>query len=259
MTPKHNLTPCILNLNDENWLAYSLQSLSGFFNKFVIYDVGSSDRSKEIIDWFVQKEKNYVDFVVRYLPFVEPSVQGVFRNSMIAEADSEWYWLVDSDEIYNPDDIRKVIKHMSKDHPHGDLIKPYGLVRRVEVTEKWDGRGLMSGTGAFNAYGLEENRKHHRVYHRTAFWKGPHPGEEPAKYQQKDSTEFWIPDVTCYHFHNTSRSSKDAEVPRRIERRSQATYHRGPLLPFDALKEIPILRQKFEDFPRNPSLTCLVP
>ncbi len=247
---KHNLVPVILNMNDEFWLPYSLNCLTGFFNKYVIYDVGSTDRSKEIIDWFVQKEKNNADFVVRYLPFVDPVVQGTFRNSMIAEADSEWYFIVDSDEVYSPDGLRSLIKCMhNMDVLRSDVpfeFKPYGLVRRVEVCE-----------GLTEAYGQQENRKHHRVYHRTAYWLGSHPGEEVAKYPQKDATEFWIPDVTCYHFHNTHRSSKDAEVPKRLVRRSQSTYHRGPLLPFNALKELPILRKQIEDFPVNPSLQKL--
>ena len=240
MLRKHRLVPVILNMNDEFWLPYSLHSLSGFFNKYVIYDVGSTDRSKEIIDWFYQKEKNNADFVIRYLPFVDPVVQGTFRNSMIAEADSEWYFIVDSDEIYNPDDLRKINLEMC--HNHTNENTPYGIVRRVEVVE-----------GFNKAYGLDTNLSHHRIYHNTAYWKGTHPGEEPVR-KQNQHTEFWIPDVTCYHFHNTARSSKDADVPKRIQRRSQATYHRGPLLPFDALKEVPILRTWFEDFPRNPSL-----
>ena len=243
MQRKHNLVPVILNMNDEFWLPYSLAALSGFFDKYVIYDVGSTDRSKEIIDWFHQKEKNNADFVIRYLPFVEPSVQGTFRNSMIAEADSDYYFIVDSDEVYNPEDLRKILKFMQYDEdacPYEG--KPYGLVRRVEIIE-----------GLSQAYGLEDRLSHHRVYHNTAYWKGTHPGEEPVK-SQKESTEFWIPDVVCYHFHNTSRSSKDADVPKRIQRRSQATYHRGELKTFDTLQQIPILRSGFEDFPRNPTL-----
>jgi glycosyltransferase involved in cell wall biosynthesis len=244
---KHNLVPVILNMNDEFWLPYSLAALSGFFHKYVIYDVGSTDRSKEIIDWFVQKEKNNADFVVRYLPFVEPAVQGTFRNSMIAEADSDWYFIVDSDEVYNPEDLRKISQFMQP--WDGDLQqgkyrveKPYGIVRRVEIVE-----------GLETAYGLEDRLSHHRVYHNTAYWKGTHPGEEPVKVQ-KETTEFWIPDAVCYHFHNTSRSSKDADVPKRVQRRSQATYHRGQLKPFNTLKEVPILRGQIEDFPRNPTL-----
>lgn len=235
-----NVVPVILNMNDEYWLQYSLASLAGHFNRYVIYDVGSTDRSKDIIDWFVQKEKTRADFFVRYLPFVDPVVQGCFRNSMIAEADSDWYFIVDADELYTPEHLRKLTSIMSM---HNACIKPYGLVRRLEVVEGLD-----------RAYGQTEDRKHHRVYHRTAYWKGTHPGEVAAKYKQFDPHEFWIPDVTCYHFHNTSRSSKDSEVPKRIERRGQATYHRGELLPVEVVKELPILLNRYEDFPVNPSL-----
>ena len=243
----HNLVPVILNLNDEYWLQYCLAALSGHFPRYVIYDVGSTDRSKDIIDWFVQKEKSRADFFVRYLPFVDPVVQGCFRNSMIAEADSEWYFIVDSDEIYKPEHLRAIQNAMfyQQCDAYGNLRleKPYGLVRRVEVVEGLD-----------KAYGQTENRKHHRVYHSSAYWKGTHPGEVAANFKQEDKYEFWIPDVTCYHFHNTNRSSKDSEVPKRIERRAQPTYHRGELLPIEVVKDLPILLNRYEDFPVNPSL-----
>lgn len=239
----HNLVPVILNMNDEYWLQYSLASLAGHFNRYVIYDVGSTDRSKDIIDWFVQKEKKRADFFVRYMPFVDPVVQGCFRNSMIAEADADWYFIVDSDEIYTPEDLRTLWRHVNLQAVVAEDFKPYGLVRRLEVVEGLD-----------QAYGTTENRKHHRVYHRSAYWKGTHPGEVAAKYKQIEANEFWIPEVTCYHFHNTNRSSKDSEVPKRIERRGQATYHRGELKPLEVVRDLPILLNKYEDFPVNPSL-----
>lgn len=245
----HNLVPVILNMNDEYWLQYSLASLAGHFNRYVIYDVGSTDKSKDIIDWFVQREKKRADFFVRYMPFVDPVVQGCFRNSMIAESESEWYFIVDSDELYKPEDLRAIVKYMSETgymcmlSSNPNDYKPYGLVRRVEVVE-----------GLTQAYGTTENRAHHRVYHKSAYWKGTHPGEVAARYKQFEPNEFWIPSATCYHFHNTNRSSKDADVPKRIERRGQATYHRGELLPLEVVKDLPILLNRYEDFPVNPSL-----
>lgn len=246
-----DLVPVILNMNDEYWLPYCLESLAGHFNRFVIYDVGSTDRSKDIIDWFVQKEKTRADFFVRYLPFVDPVVQGTFRNSMIAEAASEWYFIVDSDELYKPEDIREIKRVMKETvglrHPLAAIpYPPYGLVRRFEVVEGLD-----------KVYGLKDERKHHRIYHRSAYWKGSHPGEVAAAYPQNRANEFWIPNVVCYHFHNTVRSSKDSEVPKRIERRNQPTYHRGELLSHEVVKDLPILLRRFEDFPVNPSLKRL--
>lgn len=240
--PKHNIVPVILTMNDEYWLPYCLASIAGHFDKYVIYDVGSTDRSKEIIDWFVQKNQKRSDMFVRYLPKCDPVVQGTFRNSMIAEADSQHYFIVDADEIYKPEAIRQIIRSTSDPRYLATELRPYGVVQRVEVTE-----------GLTQAYGLGMNLSHHRLYHSSAYWKGTHPGEV-AVYPQNKNTEYWIPDVTCYHFHNTNRSTKDSEVPKRIERRSQATYHRGELLPLEVVKELPILLKRFEDFPVNPSL-----
>jgi len=249
-----------MNLNDENWLSFCLLSLSGFFNRYVIYDIGSTDRSKEIIDWFVQKEKHNADFVVKYLPFVDPIVQGSLRNSMFQEANADWNFMVDSDEIYKPEDLRNLLLHVSNLTPE----RHYGIVRRVEVCEFAVGRAIQfpnevwkSEVALNKAYGMIDELKHHRLYHHTTYASGPHPGETFDAPKQKDSTEFWVPNVTCYHFHSTYRSSRDKDVPKRIERRSQSTYHRGPLLPFDALKELPILRHGIEDFPLNPSLQAL--
>ena len=75
------LVPVVLVMNDEFYLPYVLESTRGFFKKYVIYDVGSTDRTPEIIDWWVDTNPD-VEFVVRKLPFVDPKVQGTFRNSM---------------------------------------------------------------------------------------------------------------------------------------------------------------------------------
>ena len=237
----YNLVPVILTMNDEYWLPYALESLAGHFNRYVIYDVGSTDRTKDIIDWFAQKEKKRADLFIRYLPFVPPVVQGTFRNSMIAEAEAEWYFIVDADEVYKPEALRTIFNTVS----NMDDSKPYGVVNRFEVTE-----------GLTHAYGTTSFLPHHRVYHRTAYWQGAHPGEV-AVIPQKSSNEFTITHATCYHFHNTNRSTKDSEVPKRIERRKQATYHRGELAPLEVVKELPILLQRFEDFPVNPSLKLI--
>jgi len=121
--------------------------------------------------------------------------------------------------------------------------KLYGVVRRVEISPDLTRR-------------YSELRTHHRLYHRTAIFEGPHPGERP-EIEQKPINEVQIPEVLCYHFHNTLRSSKESDALKRQERKQQHTYHPGELLPFDLLKEVPILRRPIEDFPVAPALRKL--
>lgn len=224
----------VLVSNDEMWLPYALEASRGFFSRYVIYDVGSTDKTPDIIDWFYESQKGDSTFYIRKLPMVSPSVQGTFRNSMIAEALSEYYFLLDGDEIYTQESYNTIVNSSLGD-------KLYGVVRRIEVAEN-----LIS------AYGTEKRIPHHRLYHRTAIWKGNHPGEVPF-FNQTPDRELQI-DATCYHFHNCERSSKDAEVPRRIERRARPTYRPGQPETFNVLKQLPILQKPIEDFPLNPRL-----
>jgi glycosyltransferase involved in cell wall biosynthesis len=233
----------VLVKDDEYWLPYALLASEGFFDRYVIYDVGSTDRTSDIIRWFTEKNKGTYEFFVRQLPMVPPIVQGAFRNSQFAEARTDWIFMLDADELYSPYSYQNICAGIDEIAKNPYTL--YGIVPRIEVCE-----------GLGSAYGLDRKVSHHRVYHRTAIFTGPHPGEAPLV-EQRPKNEYWIKDATCYHFHNTARSTKDAEVPKRIERRSRGTYHPGEAKAFDLFRALPILKNKIEDFEPNPVLKNL--
>jgi hypothetical protein len=237
----HDLAAVVLVSNDEYWLPYVLHGVSGWFDRMVIYDVGSTDKTRDIIEWFVAKEKHRTDFYVRMLPMCDPKIQGAFRNSMIAEAGTDYYWILDGDELYGSwyettiKNFTNRLKVEKKSHPR--LV--YGVIQRTEVSADLK-----------NEY--SEIRTHHRLYHRSAIWKGTHPGEEPV-IRQDSKTEIHQR-IYCWHMHNTRRSSKEEETPGRIRRKLQKTYHPGNLCSVDILQELPQLRQPIENFPVCPAL-----
>lgn len=235
-----NLTACVLVLNDEYFLPYALEASRGFFSRYVIYDVGSTDRTKDIIRWFRESNRD-TEYFVRDFDFVPTrSVQGAFRNSMIAEARTDYYYILDGDEVYNYEDYYR----LSKAWEFFEYSKRlYGVVNRLELspclTRKYS-----------------KLRTHHRVYNRLAIFDGPHPGER-ALIEQRANNEYHILEILCHHFHNAERSSKESEALKRQERKQQHTYHPGELLPYDLLKEVPILRKPILDFPVSPALRKL--
>lgn len=235
------LVPTILVMNDMWYLPYVLESLRGRFKRYVIYDAGSEDETLNIIDWFTETEN--AEFFVRKLPFCIPKVQGCYRNSMMVEAESEWTFMVDGDEIYSREALDLLAGNFGLIN---SLDKPlYGVVSRREMS-----------TNLLHKY--SEDKTHHRLYRRNAYFVGNHPGEAP-RYKQKPSNEFagCMLEVLCHHFHNALRSPLEGSVPKRLDRKDQGTYHPGELVPFDLLKELPILRKPIGSFQVSPDLEKL--
>lgn len=237
------LTPVVLVCNEEYWLPYVLEASRGHFSRYVIYDVGSTDRTREIITWFRDTSPG-VQFVVKFKPMCDPVVQGSFRNSMIPEAEAPFYLILDGDEIYSPEDyanLQRAAELMNVMHAR----KLYGMVRRQEWT-----------ADLTKAYGQNRCTPHHRIYSRDAYFRGTHPGERPVP-EIGRSNEQWFQSIVCHHFHHPDRSPKDAEVPGRADRKNNATYHRGEALPADLFQQLPILRKPIESFAVAPVLAEL--
>jgi len=233
-----NCAALILVQNDEYFLSYTLGSTIGLFEKYIVYDVGSSDSTKNILNAFVDQMKDSADFVVRFLPDCPPKVQGVFRNSMIAEAGTDFYYLLDGDEVYPPASLQAIRENYDEFTSSGRL---YGVVWRTEVARNLKGK-------------FSEIRTHHRLYHRTATWGGSHPGEYPI-IKQEPNTEFMFSKLSnIYHFHNTDRSSMDHLSHKRADRKNKKTYSPGVIEEFNLLEEVPILRKPIMNFPVNPYL-----
>lgn len=237
------VTPVVLVKNDAYWLPYALESISGHFDRMVIYDVGSTDFTRDVIDWFVDKEK-FTEFLVRKLPHCPPEVQVTFRNSMIAEAGSPCYLIVDGDEVYRREDLDRISRIGMKlldAHEINSRVR-YGVFRRVEVSPDLKQK-------------YSEERTHHRLYHRSAIWDGTHPGEE-AVYEQNHKSELDFPAIRLLHLHNAQRSPKEEDALSRMKRKSQRTYHPGTLANWNVLEEYPLLKQRLP-FPVCPALEAL--
>ena len=220
----------VLVKNDQYWLPYALESTRNLFNNYVIYDINSLDNTKEVICDFINSLPSDVTVSLRLLPECSPDIQGCFRNSMIAESLTDWYFILDGDEVYSHESvlaIKRDFESMVKAHSTNPK-KIYGVLKRVEVGENLQ-------------YRYDETKSHHRIYHRTAIWKGTHPGEIPVV-KQCENTEFYFnDDAICYHFHNANRSPFEAFALKRLKRKAQQTYHPGKLVPFNIFKTLPIL------------------
>ncbi len=239
-----NPSVMVLVKNESYFLPYVLKQCEGIFDSYVIYDIDSTDNTREIIEWFVGRNDGKADFMVRYMPDLPKEVQGAFRNSMIVEGRRPIYLILDGDELYTKEDLHH-IKACAEDLKVNHAFqneKRFGVFKRVELNPEMTMQ-------------YSRRRSHHRLYTRDAFWTGTHPGEVSG-YKQDEKSEEWY-DITCWHFHNAVRSPDEKSVLKRIERKAKKTYHPGELEPVSILEEVPILNHRVESFPVSPALEAL--
>lgn len=242
---KDKLCPLVITKNDSYWLPYSLNSIRGYFKKIVMYDVDSRDGSKEILEFFKKEfEGDGMEVVLEHFPDMAPREQIALKNAQIAEAGMDYYFTLDSDEVYNENSLNFLKDEFPDFLASGRL---YGIVRRVEVRHD-----------LVTAHGVSSYVPHHRVYSfRHCGWKGTHPQEFAAIKQKPENEYKFSENVICYHFHGTYRSPMELSVPKRMDRKNKPTYTPGEIEKFDLFQRLPALTTSIKNFLPNPALVQL--
>ncbi len=100
--------------NEEKWLWYSVTSIIAYVDKVLLWDTGSTDNSIQI-----EKEllKKYPDkIVLKSRPQKTADEFTEVRQEMLEETFADWILMLDADEVWYGESIKKVI----------DLIKNKG-------------------------------------------------------------------------------------------------------------------------------------
>ena len=128
----------VLVKNEQYFLPYVLKQCEDIFDSFVIYDVGSTDETVRIIDWFYERNKDYADIVIRKLPHCSPPVQGTFRNSMIIEGQRPIYFILDGSGRMEIDGVVRSVD------PGDAILIPPGAWHEITATADGDLRFLCA-------------------------------------------------------------------------------------------------------------------
>lgn len=157
--------------NEENWIFYAINSVLPNVSAMIIYDTGSDDNTVQIIKsinspkiWFGEKGK------------VDAAKMVALRNEQIEKTKTDWFMLVDGDEIY-PLRIFDQIKQ--KENYFGIYLRNYLCVGDVwhKLQERYGKYELCGHIGHLNL----------RFYRKLPGWKWL--GEYPLEYYASSSGE----------------------------------------------------------------------
>jgi glycosyltransferase involved in cell wall biosynthesis len=99
------LTVHCLVRDEDQWIWYALNSILPFADKILIYDTGSIDKTLEIIER-IQSPK------IILTKKIASSRQDLvtYRQEQLANTSTEWFMLLDGDEIWPEVEIKKLLK-----------------------------------------------------------------------------------------------------------------------------------------------------
>ena len=102
------ITAHCLVKNEARFVWYSVMSVIDHVDKVLLWDTGSTDETVKIIKEIKKFRKNKVD--LRFLDSVTPDEFAKVRQQMLDETISDWFIVVDGDEIWWEESIRKVVE-----------------------------------------------------------------------------------------------------------------------------------------------------
>jgi glycosyltransferase involved in cell wall biosynthesis len=104
--------------NEESWLWYSTSSVVRYLDKILIWDTGSTDKTVEVIKLLQKKYKDNIVF--RQYGEVDPLSFAKARQEMLDQTNSDWFMVIDGDEIWWDESIKKLVNTINT---QGDKIE----------------------------------------------------------------------------------------------------------------------------------------
>jgi glycosyltransferase involved in cell wall biosynthesis len=221
--------------NEEKWIWYSVMSVIDFVDRILIWDTGSTDKTVEIIDEIKKRYPNKVVF--REVGDINPQEFTKVRQKMLEETTADWFIVVDGDEIWWEESIRKVAQVISRSSSKTGIesivvpnILPIGDIFHYQ--EEAAGKYKLAGKkGHYNLRvvnteitGLKSDKPHG-----TWGWVD----KDGKMIQDRDPKKILFVDTPYLHTTFLQRSStheKDLLVPKR---KRKLKYELGISFPYD--------------------------
>ena len=219
--------------NEERWLWYSVTSIINHVDKLLLWDTGSTDKSWEIA--LTLKEKYPLKIDLKQFGTVTSTTFSKARQSMLDATKSDWFLVVDADEIWWEEGISKLVKTIKNDNDqHESVIVPtINLVGDIfhfqeEKAGKYNFKGKV---GHYNLRAI--NRKipglHSQGIHGVWGWAD----KENKMIQDRDEKNLLFLDTPYLHTTFLPRGEKredDLNVPKR---KNKFKYELGEKFPLN--------------------------
>lgn len=218
--------------NEARWLWYSVSSVVEHVDKVMLWDTGSTDGSRQIEKELVKRWPDKIVLRQRIQKTAEEFTE--VRQEMLEETGSDWFLVLDADEIWWEDSIKKIIAKINKygDELESIVVPTVNLVGDIYHYQP-ESAGKYEIAGKVGHYNLRAvNRS---IPGLQAL--GPHgqmgwADGEGKMIQDRDQKKVKLITAPYLHATNLRRAGmgKDADV---IKRKKKLKYELGISFPKD--------------------------
>lgn len=106
--------------NEEKWLWYSVSSIIDHVDKVLLWDTGSTDDSCKIEKELVKKFPGKIELKERKITSSSDFTK--IRQEMLDATESDWFIVLDGDEIWFEDSIKRVVETINNGGDKFELI-----------------------------------------------------------------------------------------------------------------------------------------
>lgn len=219
--------------NEENYLWFSVMSAIDYVDEVLLWDTGSSDNTLKIIEQIAKLYPKKVKF--KEVGGVDSGQFTTMRQKMLEETDCDWLMILDGDDVWWDDGIRKTLDFIranndkydtlvhSYQNPVGDIYHYQDLdAHKYRIDDKYGNVGIRFMNRKIE--GLNVNKPHGQ----QGFFN-----KDGVLVQEMDpSRRFHMQDTSYLHFTNLPRSNwqGDSNVPKR---KMKLKYEIGNSFPLD--------------------------
>ena len=212
------ITAHVLIKNEARFVWYSIMSVVDRVDKIIIYDTGSTDGTREIIKEIRKQKRDKVR--TKFLKSITPEEFPQIRKKMLEETKTDWFLVVDGDEIWWDQSIQKVVETIkSRGEEIESIVVPtVNLVGDIfHYQEKEAGRYKFGGRmGHYNLRGVKRSIPGLSSKNPHGTWGWVDKDNKMIQERSKDKVGFVsAPYLHASFLQRSVTKTKDAKVPKR--------------------------------------------
>src|SRR3989344_6164894 len=196
-----------LIFNEDKYIWFAVKSVIDYVDKILIWDSGSTDRTEEVVKIL---QKKYPQKII-FKKIGRQDAGGVTyaRQEMLKETKSDWLIILDGDEVWWKDSIKKVIFSINtRNDLYAVVIPVINLIGDIfHFQEEKAGRYQILGRkGHMNLRAINLSTPGLKIKNDYPL-EGFYDGED--KLLQEESEKLLFVDAPLLHFSSLKRSSKN--------------------------------------------------